>query len=371
MVLAILADKTLKHGPLEGLFTTDEETTMEGASKIRPGFIHSPYLINVDSEESWRICIGCAGGFEAEMFIPLAKTEAEGWSIRVELKGGVGGHSGIEIDKGHANVVKALGQVINESLHHAAIPEVFLQYYVGGDKRNVIPPAARCAVVVPGDKKDAFLAELHKQEAILKDEWKSIEPGLEFIETIKPDMKKHVTFDAACSRRFLDAVLIVPHGVIRMSPDVPGLVETSVNVYRAFLCDMCAMTEAPIGFFARSSDNGYMPIFHRQLAALARAIGARITEPQAFFPGWLPDTTNPLLTVAKQCYQQLNGKPAEIYAIHAGLECGMFQTANPHLKCISVGPFMLGVHSPMERLYISTVMPIYQLIVRILEVLDK
>eukprot|EP00770_Monocercomonoides_exilis_P006153 MONOS_6123.1-p1 / transcript=MONOS_6123.1 / gene=MONOS_6123 / organism=Monocercomonoides_exilis_PA203 / gene_product=aminoacyl-histidine dipeptidase / transcript_product=aminoacyl-histidine dipeptidase / location=Mono_scaffold00188:90245-91843(-) / protein_length=512 / sequence_SO=supercontig / SO=protein_coding / is_pseudo=false len=367
IVLAILADKTLKHGPIEGLFTTDEETTMYGATNIKKGFIKSPYLINVDSEEDWRITIGCAGGFEDELTLPLKKDNIEGAAIRIELKGLQGGHSGVEIHKGRANALKLLGQLIHQTTLHCNLEGKFgLQYFVGGDKRNVIPPNARCGIVVPAASKAEFMTELKKQEELLKQEWKTIEKDMKFIET-EGAIDKHVSYDYESTRKFLDVVLIAPHGVMRMSPDVEGLVETSINFCKAVLCDKPECHAARFEFFPRSSDNDYMPVVHEQLKALARTVGANITDMPNIFPGWLPDTANPLLTLSVETYKEIHGKEPEIYAIHAGLECGMFQASHPGLKCISVGPYMVDVHSPKETLFIDTVPGSYKLLTTVLE----
>jgi dipeptidase D len=367
MIFAILADKSLKHGPIEGLFTSDEETTMYGASNLKPGFLKSPYLINVDSEESWRITIGCAGGFEDVIELPLTKAKIDGVPMRIELKGLLGGHSGVEIHEERGNALKLLAQLVHQTIRNInAEDKCGLQYFVGGDKRNVIPPAARCSVVVPKEFFDAFKVELKKQQDILRAGWKTKEKGMTFVEIIG-EPGTHVSYDLASSRKFLDVVMIAPHGIIRNSPDVDDLVESSLNFAKVVLCDLEECYKARFEFFPRSSDNDYMPVIHEQLRGLARLIGGTITDMPGIFPGWLPDTTNPLLHKAKEVYKELNGKEPEIYAVHAGLECGMFQNSHPGLKCISVGPYMINVHSPQETLFVDTVPGSYKLIATILE----
>ena len=177
-------------------------------------------------------------------------------------------------------------------------------------------------------------------------------------------------YDKESSQHFLDCLLNCPHGIIRMSPDVAGLVETSCNFSKVTLCDKCEEEKATFEFFPRSSDNDFMPILHNKLVALARLFRGQITPMTAFFPGWLPDPTNPLLKLAVDVYKQINNSDPEIYAIHAGLECGMFQKTHPGLKCISVGPYMINVHSPKETLFIDTVPGTYKLLAQIAERLE-
>ncbi|KAK2958775.1 aminoacyl-histidine dipeptidase [Blattamonas nauphoetae] len=365
IMLAILEDKTLKHGPLECVFTVDEETTMVGASDMAPGTLKSKYLINIDSEEDWIITIGCAGGFEQSISIPVTRAKTEGVRVEIELKGMEGGHSGVEIHTGRGNANKILGRLVHEALIMAEIDTPILEAFCGGEKRNVIPNKCKCKVIVPAAKKDKFLESVNKKIEQIKREWKTIEPNMTFIINAGAAPESLEAFSAESSRRFLDGIIISPHGVQRMSPDVAGLVETSTNFWHAKLCPKCP-EEALLEYFPRSSDNDFMPFMNQEYKALARSLGGKASDAGFPIPGWLPDTTNPLLLLAKKAYTELRGKEPEISAIHAGLECGMFQATHPGIKCISVGPYLKNVHSPKEELFIDTVKPIFDLILKIL-----
>lgn len=368
IVLNLLADKEAKHGPIEALFTCDEETTMEGATNIKPGFIKSKYLVNVDSEENWRICIGCAGGFEGVIDVPLVKEEKTGVPVRIEMKKLLGGHSGVMINEGHANALKLLHQIVSESIHEAGLDENFnMDYFVGGDKHNVIPNAARAGVLVPKAELEKFLAAVNHQVAYAKEQWKNIEKSMEIIVTHKEE-EKHLCYDLESSKHFLFCMAAAPHGVLRMSPSVEGLVESSINLAKVVLCDKVTCKSIHFEFFARSSDNPYMNIIYRNLVSLSKLFKGTIQEMGAPFPGWLPDRENPLLDVAVESYKEVyHGEEPEIYAIHAGLECGMFMRTYPDLKCISVGPYLINGHSPQETLFIDSVVPSYKLLTTICE----
>lgn len=303
---------------------------------------------------------------------PLKKEKITGVKIVINLKNLKGGHSGVEIDGGRANAHKILAEAVDVASKETNIGNVIAaQYFVGGDKKNVIPPAARTSIIVPADKKDAFLANFAKSTQKLKAEWKTIEPGMEFVVKADDAAATHESYDNYSTQRTFDLVHTAPHGVLRWSPDVKGLVETSINLARVVLCDVCEDHEVRFEFFARSNDNGQMPFVHEQLLSFARLGGGIPSGMENYFPGWLPDPSTSLLQVGKQVYKELNGTDAEVYAIHAGLECGIFQGTHPQLKCISVGPYLTGVHSPDETLYIETVPGTYNLIVGILAKLEK
>lgn len=375
IILSIFADKTLKHGPLEALFTRDEETTMEGSLGVKPGLLKAKYLINVDSEESWRICIGCAGGFITDFTLPLTKSNVNGILNTITIGGLRGGHSGVEIHEGRANALKLLQQVIQEAaVAVQAQDNLALQTFLGGDKRNVIPHNATASVVIPTNKNTAFLGAFANVVVKLKKEWKTVEPDLNI--SIKSDDSpaSHAVYDTASSVKFLDTVNVVPHGIIRFSPDVVGLVETSINLSKVSLNAGAGDIVAPLAvfeFLGRSSDDDQLPTLYDKLGAIARLVSGTILPYHKITDGWLPDTSTHLLAVSKQAYKDIVGVDAEIYAVHAGLECGILQKSHPTLKCISVGPYLTNVHSPDETVYVDTVGLTYSLILKTLANLDN
>lgn len=363
-----LVEDNVPHGPLELLFTVDEETSMKGAQEIKPGFLKSKYLINVDSEEDWRICIGCAGGFETSIILPVTHADPETLTnysgVAIELKKLCGGHSGVEIHRGRANAAKLVGRLIAQTKHVLEFP-LLMGSLEAGTKKNVIPPRCVATVFTPHSCVDKLTEILKQQYKLIHREWNIIEPNMEIDFTVLPAVPQIPVLDQFCTRRFLDLLSAAPHGILRMSPSVEGLVESSIN--------LCRVTIAPEGravfdFFARSSDNHHMPVIHEELSSIARLAGAHISVIKALFPGWLPVTTSRILTCAKTAFRAVNGKEPELYAIHAGLECGLFQALDkyPDLECISIGPYLTDVHSPQESLYIDTVPRTYNLLAAIL-----
>lgn len=361
--LALLEDKSLKHGPLECLFTIDEETTMVGASEIEPGWLKSKILINADSEEDDCLCIGCAGGFESTIQVPLTWVETKGARIEVDLHGGLGGHSGVEIHLGRACFNKVLARILVQAWKN--IPGYFrLASYQGGEKRNVICSKTTAVIVVPQDQVAACLKEIEAQYEVVRAEWKTLEKDMALATKVLPE-STGPAMDGASTERFLQQLLVGPHGVLRWSPDVPGLVESSIN-----LAIVRASPERPIGeisFFARSSSNSQMPHIYDCLVAQGKSAGCTVTPSEGNFPGWLPNPESPLLGIAKRAFAEVHKKEAKIYAIHAGLECGMFQAKYPGMDCISLGPLLTDVHSPAEKLFIDTVGPTFEVLTRILE----
>ncbi|KAJ4459164.1 aminoacyl-histidine dipeptidase [Paratrimastix pyriformis] len=364
MALAILEDRTIQHGPIECLFTVDEETTMKGAAEIEAGFLQSHYLINVDSEEDWRICIGCAGGFEAHIRQPLSWIQAPGARIQLELHKLLAGHSGVEIHKGRANANKLLCRLLHQGIQ-SVTPFALLQSLVGGTKKNVIPGASKAVIVVPEEHVERVMAALHAKFEQIKTEWKTAEPEMELAMSVLPE-RTGFALCPSSTRKALDLILAVPHGVLRMSPDVAGLVESSINAAKVTLAHGHMENHLQIEFFARSSNNNAMPWIYEKLGCIARLAGAQLSERLHDFPGWLPNMASPLLATAKQVFTEVMKKEPEIYAIHAGLECGMFQAKYPGMDCISVGPYMTDVHSPKETLYVNTVPKVYELLVGII-----
>jgi len=361
MILAMLADRSLQHGPIEGLFTVDEETTMLGAKQIQAGILRSKYLINVDSEEDWRICIGCAGGFESRMRLSVSWIpNAPGARIEIELHKLQGGHSGVEIHKSRANACKLTCRLIHQAMQEVT-PFYLLQSIGGGTKKNVIPNACTAVIVVPPEHVEAALGALAQRWTALKAEWKTIEPEMIMEAKVLPT-REGPALCPASTRRAIDLIFCAPHGILRMSPDVEGLPESSINCAKVYLAHGEHDNMLKIEFFARSSSNAQMPFIAEKLACLARLAGAEMSERMEEFPGWLPNLESPLLQTTKRVFQQVMQKEPEIYAIHAGLECGMFQAKYPGMDCVSVGPYMTDVHSPKETLYVNTVPKIYELL---------
>jgi dipeptidase D len=361
--MAVLESKTLKHGPVEALFTIDEETGMTGAFGLKPGLLDGDILINMDSEDEGEMYVGCAGGIDinAEMKYSEEDTPAGMTAFRVEAKGLKGGHSGIDIPLGRANANKIMFRFLMQAESDFGIR---LAEAGGGDLRNAIPRESFAVVVVPVDKTEKFEAFVSNYNTIYKNEFSETEPGLSF------GMKKVDTpgkvSKADDQYKMIRAVFATPHGVERMSASMPGLVETSNNV---------AVVELKEGQFAvrcltRSSVDTAKEATAWRIAAIYHLIGANISLEGAY-PGWKPNMDSPVLKTSLEVYNKRFGKVPEIKAIHAGLECGLLGGVYPNLDMISFGPTIRFPHSPDEKVNIETVGKFWEFLVDLLEAIPE
>lgn len=361
--LAVLADKSLEHGPLECLFTVDEETGLTGAFGLQPGFLQGKILLNLDSEDDGQFFIGCAGGIDTLAEVPV-KTEARPQShtkaYTIHVKGLKGGHSGDDINKGLGNANKFLVRFLCAQTDALALRVSDLH---GGNLRNAIAREASAVVCLPEDRVDGLLKATATYEAVLKREFKT-EPGLRFYAE-PAELPAHV-WELDRHKRFCDAMFACPHGVLRMSSDIPNFVETSTN--------LASMHYEPenglirLSTSQRSSVESAKVAAAERIAACFRLIGAdvRIRHSDGY-PGWTPDPASPILKICTDTFRDLFHEEPLALAIHAGLECGLFATKYPGMDMVSYGPTMRGVHSPDERLRLDTVERCWQLTVEILK----
>lgn len=382
---SILEDNNLKHGPIEAIFTTDEETTMIGAEKVERQSLKSKYFINLESGRIGQIGVGCGGGFDQTLSFPFEKKTVEGVRIVIEIQGLKGGHSGNTINEGRANAIKLLAEAVDMASKAIGAQEILAaQSFVGGQKMNAIPSSGTVTLIVPSEKKTAFLTSFQTQTQKLQTEWETIEPGLQFTVTADASSQSHVSYDAPATRLTLDVIHSLPHGVLRMSPDVPDLVETSINLALVNLCADCANTgpsgcgvcddkpQLRVDLLARGSDDKQMPFVQEKLETIARLGGGKASVVRNAYPGWRANLDSHLLAVAKQALMDLDGVEAEVYATHAGQEVGFFVDGSQSItEAISTGPYRTGAHTWDEALYIETVPRFYRLLVRILQTLDK
>ncbi len=346
--LAILASGEIEHGPLECLFTVDEETGLSGAFALKPGFFEGRILLNLDSEDEGQIFIGCAGGIDTSVELPVEteKIPAGKFAVRVSVKGLQGGHSGDDIDKGRGNAVKILNRFLwdlNEkfSLNVAS--------FTGGNLRNAIAREAAAVVVVDSCDKEPLRVALNLYAAEMEQVWKLAEPGLQLdLESADVPERMLTHTDTA---RLLNALYACPHGVHSMSCRMPGMVETSTNLAAVKQADAGSIS---ITTSQRSDiDSEKLNIAHA-VASVFRLAGAKVTHGEGY-PGWAPNPDSPLLKVVVDSYFRLFGKQPLVRSIHAGLECGLFLEKYPGMDMISFGPTLRGVHSPDEKINIATV----------------
>lgn len=358
--LALLAETTIKHGPIECIFTVDEETGLTGANHLGKDFFDSKILINLDSEDEGEIYIGCAGGVDTLISYPLEfqKTDKEQSALQISVKGLKGGHSGDDINKGFGNSNKILTRIIWEANKQIGVQ---VHDFQGGNLRNAIPREANAIIsVLPGDL--SKLKELIKTlEGIIQQEFIHTEPNLVIdFEAISTPAEE---LTAACKIKLFNAIYACPNGVMAMSHTVPGLVETSTNLASVHFLEN---GQAEIVTSQRSSIETAKWDIANSIKSTFELIDAKIWNTDSY-PGWTPNTDSEILKIAKGSYEKLFSKIPEVKAIHAGLECGLFLEKYPELDMISVGPTMRGVHSPDERLHIESVSLYWDFVVEILE----
>jgi len=358
--LALMADKSVEHGPLEFLFTVDEETGLTGANCLQPGFVESRILLNLDSEEEWVLCVGCAGGKDttAKWRLERETSPTKSVPVQIQVKGLRGGHSGIEIDKGCGNAIKILNRALVE-LDRLGARLVSIN---GGKKHNAIPRDANALLFVPAKNTGATHEVVERVSALLKTENATIDPGLSITMTKLSGKKTGKVFGKRLQKRLLQTITSMPHGVIKMSPDLPGLVQTSTN--------LAIIQTSPKSIRIHTSQRSSVLSELDELTYVVRTIfdmGGAEAETGNGYPPWKPNMDSEILGITKNAYVQLNGKEPEVKAVHAGLECGIIGEKYPGMDMVSFGPTMEGVHTPDERIYIDSVERFWNLLLRVLQ----
>ena len=362
--MAALIDKDLVHGPLEALFTVDEETGLTGANNLGEGMIEGSILLNLDSEDDAEIFVGCAGGVDTTCTFNYKRSFAptDFHFFRLEISGGLGGHSGGDIHLGRANANKLLARFLYTlSLEH----EVSLAEIDGGNLRNAIPRAAHAVFGVDTARKESVRVAFNKFVADIEVEYKGIEPTLHF--ELSTEERPEYAIDLDTTMRLLEALYSAPHGVVSMSRDLEGLVETSTNLASV---KMLPDSKVLVTTSQRSSMESRKWDIARQVEALFRLAGAEVTHGDGY-PGWAPDMNSRIMRIASDAYEELYGVKPAIKAIHAGLECGLFRAKYPHLDMVSFGPTLRDVHSPSERMHIPAVERFWGQLTRTLEKVAK
>lgn len=335
-------------GKIECLFTSSEETGMDGAFGLKPGFITGETLINLDSEDEGELFIGCAGGLDTTAvfnYIP-EPLPADAKCFSVRIFNGVGGHSGDDINKGRANAVQLLARFLNDCLSSADF-KLSLCCIDGGNKRNAIARESSATVALTGDEA-AFKSDWDSFSADVKGEYSVTEPDLSFaLESVPAPA---FTFDTDSAMRIVRGLYAAPHGVLSMSADIPGLVETSTNLASVKMLDG---NKVRVGTSQRSSITSARRAAAAKVEASFLLAGAEVTH-EGEYPGWKPTLDSEILRRSVASYKKLFGVEPAVKAIHAGLECGLFLEIYPDLDMISFGPTLRGVHAPGERLDLAS-----------------
>ena len=359
MQLAILADNTLEHGPIECLFTRSEETSLVGASNLDPNILKGEYMINLDSEDEGQIFISCAGGGNTRAYFDIAYEDAPQGSFffKLQVKGLVGGHSGDDIEKKRANANILLARLMYRFMQKFDMRIADIQ---SGGLHNAIPRDGYAICAVPARYKEDLRVEFNVMTAEFEEEFSATEKNMEFIlESSDPQAQ---VFTQDLEGRLLRTIIGVQNGVLAMSQDIPNFVETSTNLASVKLTD----GRIKISTMQRSNLTSKRLATLDAVAAVFELAGAEV-ERNNGYPGWYLDPNSAFLKLAVATYEKLFGKSPEVKAIHAGLECGLFSEKYPNMDMVSIGPTLRGVHSPDERLLIPTVKMVWDHVLEILK----
>lgn len=359
MMLSVLASDELEHPALECLFTVDEETGLTGAFALEQNFLNGEVLINLDSEDDGVIFIGCAGGIDTTAVINYQseKTQGNQFAFSISVKGLTGGHSGDDIDKGRGNANKILNRflwTVNKKT------DLRLHSFDGGNLRNAIAREAVAVASVPWAEKENVRVLFNHFVNDLEIELGDVEPNLKL--SLESETLPQTVIDKKTSDALLDALYACAHGVIAMSRDMPGLVETSTNLASVKMKEENTIL---ITTSQRSSVESSKYDIANQVEAVFKLCDATVTHGDGY-PGWKPNLNSDILKIAQESYKKLFHDEPKVRAIHAGLECGLFLEKYPFLDMISIGPQMYGVHSPDERLSISSTQNCWKWLVEIL-----
>lgn len=356
--MAIMASDDVAHGPIEALFTIDEETGMGGAFGLKPGLLNGDILINLDSEDEGELYVGCAGGIDTVARFKYAEENVpQGYeSYELKITGLKGGHSGMDIPLGRGNANKLLFRF----LYDAQKIGVRLSSVNGGSLRNAIPREAFAVICVPLNKEEELAKMVESFENIYKNELGTTEPDLSF-KFAKTALPKTV-IDADVQKNLILAVYGCPNGVIRMSADMENLVETSLNLATVKLDDDKKVIEAVC--LLRSSVDTAKHDLANMVSAVFVLAGADVVR-EGEYPGWKPNMDSLILKLAKKTYEQMYGKTPQVKAIHAGLECGLLGGVYPNWDMISCGPTIRFPHSPDEKVHIASVQKFWDFLVKV------
>jgi dipeptidase D len=358
-ILAVLESKDLKHGPVEGLFTIDEETGMTGAFELQAGVLKGKILLNLDSEDEGELYVGCAGGENAEILFRYDENNIpyECAAYELIIKGLKGGHSGIDIPLGRGNANKLLIRILKHCSRNFGLG---INKIHGGNMRNAIPREAIALITIPKEKSAAFEQYINEIEKIIRIELSDTEPDLS-IQVSKASAPSHIV-DSASQDKIINSIYSCPNGVIRMSTGMPGLVETSNNLAIVSLEN----GECKITCLLRSSVDSAKQDLAEAIESTFSLAGAKI-EFSGGYPGWRPNMNSRILKTMSEVYKNLYGKTPEVKAIHAGLETGIIGGIYPEMDMISFGPTIRHPHSPDEKVNVPTVKKFWDYLVKTLE----
>lgn len=352
-IMAVMEDKTLVHGPVEGLITADEETGMDGANNLPAGQMQGQILMNLDSESWGHFCIGSAGGINITASTEYAEEDATAdTAVKITLKGMKGGHSGLEIHLGRANANKLMARVVKAAIARTGAR---LAAWHGGNMRNAIPYECETVLTVAADKAEALKALVAEFKTLFESEFAEIEDQVNLTAETTAVPAKQMKADD--EKRIVSAILGCHNGVLRQIPSFPSVVETSSNLAIIDIAD----GKAGIRILARSARESTKEYITDTLAATFELAGFTITTDGSYC-GWDPNTKSELLAMLTRVYKEMTGDEAHVVVDHAGLECSIILGKYPDLDVVSFGPTLRSPHTTIERCLIETVAPYWEFV---------
>ncbi|MDD7101304.1 MAG: aminoacyl-histidine dipeptidase [Bacteroidaceae bacterium] len=356
--MAVFEDRELKHGPLEAIFTVDEETCMHGVNNLKADTLKGQILLNLDNETEGEFVIGSASGVDvaAELTYTPEAVSADKKAVKIAVSGLKGGHSGLEINEGRANANKLLANIAKELLGAGYT----LASWEGGDMRNAIPSRGNIVVAAPADKVAEVKTTVSKWEKIYQSEYNGIEDGLQVSATDTDTPSEAVPMTVA--QNITKAVLATAVGPYRFIPHMPSIVETSCNLGIVVVGN--GKAEADV--LVRSSCDSKLDELASSIAS-AFELGGFSVEYKGKYPAWQPDFDSPLVAKLQKVYKDVNGEDCKVTVCHAGLECGIIKTIYPDMDAVSFGPTLRSPHTPNERCNIPSVEKYYKFVIKLLE----
>lgn len=363
MAMAILTDKELALPRMEVVITTDEEIGMDGAAALDTSMLRSKYLINIDSEVEGILTVGCAGGMTSTLTLPLQRTTASGAKAKISIKGLQGGHSGIEITKNRTNGNILLGRLLSALQKKVDFQAITLW---GGLKDNAIVRESFAELVVDPSKVTELEAAVKELTDIYVNELASSEPSLTIELEIENEVKEYPVLEKHTYEKVLIILLFTPNGIQAMSSDIDGLVESSLNLGIFKMGD----DEACFSYSVRSSKSTYKDFMSDKLETLITMLGGSYSM-RGVYPAWELLKESKLTEICKKVYKEQYNEDMVVEVIHAGLECGILSSKMPGLDIVSIGPNMLDIHTPSERMSISSVKRVYDYVLGVIEEIKK
>lgn len=362
-IMAVMEAKDLKHGPVEGLITADEETGMFGANDLPEGELNGDILLNLDSETWGKFVIGSAGGVDVSATLDYkeVETDPEDSAVKVTLKGLRGGHSGLEIHEGRANANKLMVRFVRDAITEC---EARLATWHGGNMRNAIPFECETVLTLPKENVEALKELVAEWKETFENEYRGIESSIEFFATAVETPSHEVPEEI--QDNIVDAIYACHNGVTRMIPSYPTVVETSSNLAIINIAD----GKASVLFLTRSSNETMKEYEATSLESCFSMAGMKVVL-SGSYNGWDPNPNSDILNLLKKNYKEMFGKEATEQADHAGLECSVILGKYPHLDVVSFGPTLCSPHTTGERCCISTVAPFWELLKKTMETVGE